>query len=67
MWVVKERLRFTARWDCNDPYMGINLSDPNRVYNSANIATFGKFTGARGSFSDVGGRLNHLIVGRFEW
>ena len=66
-WKFKENLRFTARWDCNNPYKHINLSDPNRVYNSANIATFGKFTGARGSFSDVGGRLNNLLVGRFEW
>jgi hypothetical protein len=64
---VKERYRFTARWDCNNPYKHINLSDPNRVYNTATLNTFGRFTGARGSFSDVGGRLNNLLVGRFEW
>lgn len=66
-WTIKERYRFTARWDCNNPYKRINLSDPIRVYNSATLNTFGRFTGARGSFSDVGGRLNNLIVGRFEW
>ncbi|MBI2685649.1 MAG: TonB-dependent receptor [Acidobacteria bacterium] len=66
-WVVRERLRFTARWDCNNPYKHINLGDPGRVYNITNLSTFGRFTGARGSFSDVGGRLNNLIVGRFEW
>lgn len=66
-WVVRERLRFTARWDCNNPYKHINLGDPNRSYNLSTLNTFGKFTGARGSFSDVGGRLNNLLVGRFEW
>ena len=66
-WKVGERLRFTARWDCNNPYKHINLGDPNRTYNSAALSTFGRFTGTRGSFSDVGGRLNNLIVGRMEW
>ncbi|HEU0119634.1 MAG TPA: carboxypeptidase regulatory-like domain-containing protein [Bryobacteraceae bacterium] len=66
-WVVKERLKFTARWDCNNPYKHINLGDPNRVYNATTLNTFGRFTGTRGSFSDVGGRLNNVLVGRFEW
>jgi hypothetical protein len=66
-WILRERLKFTARWDCNNPYKAINLSDPNRTYNIATLSSFGRFTGTRGSFSDVGGRLNNLLVGRFEW
>lgn len=66
-WRVKENLRFTARWDCNNPYKHINLGNPNSSYNASTLNTFGRFTGTRGSFSDVGGRLNNLIVGRFEW
>jgi len=66
-WTIFERVKFTARWDLNNPYKHINLADPNRAFNIATLNTFGRFTGTRGSFSDVGGRLHSVIVGRVEW
>ena len=66
-WAVRERVRFNARLDLNNPYKHINFSDPNRSYNAATLSTFGRFTGTRGSFSDIGGRTNLLMVGRMEW
>ena len=64
-WKFRERMRLQIRWDLNNPHKHINFGDPNRVNNVANRSTFGRFTGTRGSFSDVGGRL--IIVGRIEW
>ena len=66
-WKIRERLKFEARWDFNNPYKHIEFSDPNRVYNVATLSTFGRFTGTRGSFSDVGGRTYSTLVGRIEW
>jgi hypothetical protein len=66
-WVFRERMRFQIRWDLNNPYKHINFSDPNRVYNVATLSTFGRFTGTRGSFSDVGSRTHSILVGRIEW
>jgi hypothetical protein len=37
------------------------------VYNVATLSTFGRFTGTRGSFSDVGGRTYSTLIGRVEW
>jgi hypothetical protein len=66
-WKIGERLRFQIRWDLNNPYKRINFSDPSRSYNVANLGTFGRFTGTRGSFSDIGSRTHSIIVGRIEW
>jgi hypothetical protein len=66
-WRIKERMRFQIRWDLNNPYKRVNFSDPNRVYNVATLSTFGRFTGTRGSFSDVGSRTHSILVGRIEW
>ena len=66
-WALKERVRFQIRMDLNNPYKHINFSDPNRVFNVANLSTFGRFTGTRGSFSDVGSRTHWILVGRVEW
>ena len=66
-WRLKERMRFEIRWDLNNPYKHINFSDPNRSYNIATLSTFGRFTGTRGSFSDVGSRTHSILVGRIEW
>jgi hypothetical protein len=62
-----EKMRFQIRADVSNPYKHINLSDPNRVYNIATLSTFGRFTGTRGGFSDVGSRLFWNLVGRIEW
>jgi hypothetical protein len=66
-WALWERAKFEVRWDFNNPYKRIEFADPNRVYNSATLSTFGRFTGTRGSFSDVGGRTYSTLVGRLEW
>ena len=63
----RERLRFQIRADLNNPYKRINFTDPNRSYNVATLSTFGRMTGTRGSFSDVGSRTHWLLVGRVEW
>ncbi len=66
---VKERLRFTVRWDCNNPTKQPQLADAGGSYNLQALAQFGRFNGiGRGSFSDIGtARMHHVIVGRFEW
>lgn len=66
---VKERYRFTVRWDCNNPTKQPQLADPGGSYNLQSLAAFGRFNGiGRGSFSDIGtARMHHVIVGRFEF
>jgi len=60
-------MHFEVRQDLNNPYKHINFSDPNRSYNVATLGTFGRFTGTRGSSSDVGSRTHSILVGRIEW
>ena len=64
---IRERLKFEVRWDLNNPFKTQAFSDPDSTFNSTNPATFGRFTGTRGSFSDVGGRFHSLLVLRLEW
>jgi hypothetical protein len=66
-WTLWERVKFQVRWDLNNPYKHINFTEPNRAYNAATLNTFGRMTGTRGSFSDVGSRTHSVIVGRLEW
>jgi len=67
---IKERLKFIIRADVNNPFKTQAFSDPDNSYNIANAVgarTFGRHNGTRGSFSDIGGRLNTLLVFRVEW
>ena len=66
---VKERFRFSIRWDINNPTKQPQLADPGASYNLTNLPQFGRFAGiGRGSFSDIGtARMHHILVGRFEW
>lgn len=66
---ITERMRFSIRWDCNNPTKQPQLADPGAVYNLQSLAAFGRFNGiGRGSFSDIGtARMHHIIVGRFEF
>ena len=64
---IRERMKFEIRWDLNNPYKRINFTEPNRTYNAATLTTFGRMTGTRGSFSDVGSRTHSILVGRLEW
>lgn len=66
---IKERFRFSIRWDVNNPTKQPQLADPGATYNLQSLAAFGRFSGiGRGSFSDIGtARMHHIIVGRFEF
>ena len=66
-WALKERVKFQARWDFNNPFTRFNFSEPNRTYNAATLPAFGRMTGTRGSFGDIGGRPHSILVGRVEW
>lgn len=66
---IKERYRFSIRWDVNNPTKQPQLGDPGASYNLQSLAAFGRFNGiGRGSFSDIGtARMHHVVVGRFEF
>lgn len=66
---IGERMRFSIRWDCNNPTKQPQLDNPGGSFNLTNMAPFGRFNGiGRGSFSDIGtARMHHILVGRFEW
>lgn len=65
---IRERMKFTLRWDCNNATKEPQFAAPNAVFNLTNPANFGTFSGTRGSFSDIGtARMHHIVVGRFEW
>jgi hypothetical protein len=66
---IKERFKFSIRWDVNNPTKQPQLADPGASYNLQALAAFGRFNGiGRGSFSDIGtARMHHIIVGRFEF
>jgi hypothetical protein len=63
---ITEGARFEIRWDVNNMTKEPQFGDPNAAFNLTNRASFGTFSGTRGSFSDIGtGRMHHLLVGRF--
>lgn len=66
---IRERMRFSIRWDVNNPTKQPQLADPGASYNLQALGAFGRFNGiGRGSFSDIGtARMHHILVGRFEW
>ena len=64
---IRERLKFVLRWDMNNPFKTQALDNPDSVFNLQNSGTFGRHSGTRGSFSDIGGRLHSLLVFRLEW
>jgi len=69
-WAVKERFRFQLRLDANNffPKKQPQYANPTSAYNVNNQGAFGRFTGTRGSFSDVGTSNSHiLIVCRFQF
>ena len=54
-WHVKERLRMQARLDANNfPIKQPQFVNPNATFDANNPAAFGKISGTRGSFSDIG-------------
>ena len=52
------------------PFKTQAYSDPDSTFNTqprVGARTFGRHNNTRGSFSDIGGRLNTLLVLRAEW
>jgi hypothetical protein len=64
---IRERLKFVLRWDMNNPFKTQAFANPDAVFNLQNPATFGRHSGTRGSFGDIGGRLHSFLVLRVEW
>ena len=63
---ITERMKFELRWDINNLTKEPQFADPNSAFNLTNRASFGTFSGTRGSFSDIGtARMHHILVGRF--
>jgi len=69
-WTLKEKHRFQLRLDANNffPKKQPQFSNPGSSYNVNNLPAFGRFTGTRGAFADVGTANGHiLLVGRFQF
>ena len=67
-WPIRERLRFSLRFDANNVYKYHSFNAPNSTYNAVDPSSFGTFSGTRGSFSDIGtGRWHGIIVFRLAW
>jgi hypothetical protein len=67
-WPIRERLRFSLRFDVNNPYKYHSFNPPNSTYNAIDPSNFGTFNGTRGSFSDIGtGRWHGIAVFRVMW
>lgn len=61
-------LRFSLRFDVNNPYKYHSFNPPNATFNRADPSQFGTFNGTRGSFSDIGtGRWHGIFVFRLEF
>jgi len=63
---ITERLKFQIRLDGNNfPFKQPQFANPSASFNSNSPGSFGRMTGTRGSFSDVGtGNANLLIIGK---
>ncbi len=68
-WRIGERARFQLRLDANNfPFKQPQFNNPDATYNRNSPGSFGRITGTRGSFSDVGTSNGHiLIVGKFQF
>lgn len=80
-WVIYERFKASLRFDVNNPYKYHSFNPPDTTFNISNRtsvcpatltapcpASFGTFSGTRGSFSDIGtGRWHGIMVFRVEF
>ncbi len=64
---ITERLKFQIRLDANNfPFKQPQFSNPSSTYNINSPGAFGRMTGTRGAFSDIGTtNSNLLIIGKF--
>ena len=80
-WKIYERFKASLRFDANNPYKYHSFNPPDTTFNISNRTTvcpgtltapcpasFGTFSGTRGSFSDIGtGRWHGIMVFRVEF
>ena len=62
-------MRFQLRLDANNfPFKQPQFSNPSATFNANSPGAFGRVTGTRGSFSDIGtANTNLLIIGKFQF
>ncbi|MGH9659723.1 MAG: hypothetical protein ACRD96_14335, partial [Bryobacteraceae bacterium] len=66
--MVLEKVKFVLRFDVNNVIKYHNFNPPDSTFNRTNATAFGRFSGTRGSFSDIGtGRWHGIMVFRLEW
>jgi len=66
-WKIRERARFSLRWDMNNPFKRPQFSRPGSTYDARNLGAFGRFTGELGNFGEIGSRCHSILVFRLEW
>jgi len=68
-WTFAEKYRFQLRLDANNfPLKQPQFNAPDGTFNLNNPGAFGRITGTRGSFSDVGtSNANMLLVMKFQF
>jgi hypothetical protein len=63
IYTVGERYRIHLRLDANNfPLKQPQFNNPSASFNQNNPGAFGRFTGTRGSFSDVGTSNSHMLL-----
>ncbi|MBI1355921.1 MAG: hypothetical protein GC160_16395 [Acidobacteria bacterium] len=64
---IREKLRFSIRYDINQPFKIPFFSAPNSVVDLRNPQSFGKINGTIGSFSGQGGRTYMHLIFKLEF
>lgn len=68
-WTFRERFRFQLRLDANNfPIKQPQFANPSATYNINSPGSFGRMTGTRGAFSDIGTtNANMLVIGKVQF
>ena len=68
-WKIRERLRLQIRLDANNfPIKQPQFNNPNSTFDANSPGSFGKISGTRGAFSDIGTtNANMLLVGKIQF
>jgi hypothetical protein len=64
---IRERLKFTIRWDMSNIFKRPQFTRPNSTYDLRSPGSFARFTGEIGNFAEIGSRCHSILVGRLEW
>ncbi len=65
--LIRERVRFSLRYDINNPFKYYFFSPPNNSVDFRNPQRFGKISNNQGSFSGLGGRTYMHIILKLEF